>query len=456
MTLPLISFVERPRLAWRIFARWVAERMPKGLFARSLLIVIVPIVGLQAAVTYFYMERYWQIVTYRLSDAVTRDIAALIELHKAYPKPEDEKVFERIAVDQLKFVDVEMLGQEPLPPVLPKPFFSLLDHVLSNQIRRQIRLPFWIDTVGQSSLVEVRIKLDDGVLRVFTRRSDAYASNSHVFILYMVGTSLVLILVALAFLRNQIRPISRLAEAAENFGKGRDVDYRPSGAREVRQAGYAFLAMRRRIERNIEQRTMMLNGVSHDLRTILTRFRLSLALMESGPDVDALENDIDEMSGMLEAYLAFARGDTGEAAVATDMRKFLDNLRDDAARLGHRVTASMRGNPLVILRPDAFRRLLLNLISNAQRYGDAIAIDAARDDRFFTVNIDDDGPGIPAHQREDVFRPFYRLDEARNQDEGGSGLGLAIARDIARSHGGDITLGESPLGGLRAVVRIPV
>jgi two-component system osmolarity sensor histidine kinase EnvZ len=273
----------------------------------------------------------------------------------------------------------------------------------------------------------------------------------------MVGTSTVLLIVAIIFLRNQIKPILRLADAAESFGKGREVpNFRPRGAREVRRAAAAFIEMKTRIERAMEQRTAMLAGVSHDLRTILTRFKLELALIDGSPEVDAMKKDIDEMARMLEAYLAFARGDSGETSAPTDMAEFLEELRLDAERHGHKATVVFHGPPIVTVRPAAFKRCLANLVSNAARHAPSIAITGHRDHRYLTVAVDDDGPGIPPGLREEVFKPFLRLDDARNQDEGGTGLGLAIARDIARSHGGDITLGDSPLGGLRATVRVPV
>jgi two-component system osmolarity sensor histidine kinase EnvZ len=214
--------------------------------------------------------------------------------------------------------------------------------------------------------------------------------------------------------------------------------------------------MKARIERSIEQRTAMLAGVSHDLRTILTRFKLELALIGDSPEVDGMRKDVDEMAAMLEAYLAFARGDSGEQAQPTDMAAALEELRSDAERNGHAATVSFQGLPVVTVKPAAFKRCLGNLVSNAARYADKIAISGHRDHRWLTVTVDDDGPGIPQNMREEVFKPFLRLDDARNQDEGGTGLGLAITRDIARSHGGDITLGDSPMGGLRAIVRIPV
>ena len=430
--------------------------MPKGLYARALVIIIAPMVILQSVVAFVFMERHWNMVTRHLSAAVVGDIAALAEIAKAYPQEPDHARLRKIAQERMGLT-VDFLPLSDMPPPGPKPFFSLLDQALSVELRKQIGRPFWIDTVGRSSLVEIRIQLDNAVMRVFARRSAAYASNSEIFLLWMVGTSLVLLAVAIAFLRNQIRPILRLADAAESFGKGREVpDFRPRGAREVRRAAQAFIEMKTRIERAIEQRTAMLAGVSHDLRTVLTRFKLELALLGDSPEIDAMKKDVDEMGRMLEAYLAFARGDTGEQAAPTDMADFLDELKSDAERNGHRTNVAFHGYPIVTVKPAAFRRCLGNLVSNAARFAKTIEIVGHRDHRYLTITVDDDGPGIPAGMREEVFKPFLRLDDARNQDEGGTGLGLAIARDIARSHGGDITLDESPLGGLRARVRVPV
>ena len=443
-------------LTWDRFGGWFKSLMPTGLYARSLLIIIVPMVLLQSVVAFVFMERHWNTVTRRLSAAVTQDISALIEIYRIYPHDADKSQIRKLAAERLG-LQVDFLPVTDMPPLGPKPFFSLLDQALSQELRKQIGRPFWIDTVGKSSLVEIRIQLDDAVMRVFARRSAAYASNSEIFLLWMVGTSLVLLTVAILFLRNQIRPILRLTEAVESFGKGRDVpSFRPRGAREVRRAASAFIEMKSRVERAIDQRTTMLAGVSHDLRTVLTRFKLELALIGESPEVEPMKRDVDEMARMLEAYLAFARGDGGEQAAATDMEAFLEELKADAERHGHKTSVVFHGYPVVTVRPNAFKRCLANLVSNAARHSDAIAITGHRDHRWLTVTVDDDGPGIPAKLREDVFKPFLRLDDARNQDEGGTGLGLAIARDIARSHGGEITLADSPLGGLRAAVRVPV
>jgi len=434
------------------FKNW----MPKGLYARALLIMIVPMVVLQSVVAFVFMERHWNTVTRRLSAAVVQDIAALIDVYKGYPQDKDHVLLRRIAQQRLGLV-VDFLPVGDMPPPGPKPFFSILDQSLSVQIGRQIARPFWIDTVGRSSLVEIRIQLDDSVMRVFAQRSAAYASNSEIFFLWMFSTSTVLLIVAVLFLRNQIRPIVRLADAAESFGKGREApNFRPRGALEVRRAAHAFIEMKARIERAIEQRTAMLAGVSHDLRTILTRFKLELELIGDGPEVEGMRRDVDEMSAMLEAYLAFARGDSGERARPTDIAAALEELRSDAERDGHSATVAFQGLPVVTVKPAAFKRCLGNLVSNAARYANNIAITGHRDHRWLTITVDDDGPGIPQDMWEEVFKPFLRLDDSRNQDQGGTGLGLAITRDIARSHGGDVTLGNSPMGGLRATVRIPV
>ncbi len=452
----LRTAVGRVNEGWRRMSHWLNGVLPKGLYARALLIIIAPMVILQSVVAFVFMERHWTLVTQRLSAGVVQDIAALIDVYRGYPQDADKAQIRRIAQDRLGLV-VDFLPLSDMPPPGPKPFFSLLDQTLSEELRKQIGRPFWIDTVGKSALVEIRIQLDKTVMRVLARRSAAYASNSEIFLLWMVGTAFVLISVAIIFLRNQIKPILRLADAAESFGKGREVpNFRPRGAREVRRAAQAFIEMKTRIERSLEQRTAMLAGVSHDLRTVLTRFKLELALLGDSPEVEAMKRDVDEMARMLEAYLAFARGDLGELAAPTDMAAFLEELRLDAERHGHKTSVDFHGPPIVTVRPAAFKRCLGNLVSNASRFAPSIAITGHRDHRWLTVTVDDDGPGIAPDLREEVFKPFLRLDDARNQDEGGTGLGLAIARDIARSHGGDIMLGDSPLGGLRATVRVPV
>ena len=443
------------RGAYGRFARRLGDLMPKGLYARSLIIIITPVVLLQAIVAFVFMERHFQIVTARLTAAVVADIAAIVDLIETYPQDGSYKQIDRIAKERLG-LHIAVLPPGPLPPAGPKPFFSHLDRTFSREITQQIGKPFWIDTVGRSNLVEIRIQLDSHVLRVFARRRQIYASNSLIFISWMVGTSVVLLAIAIIFLRNQIRPILQLASAVDDFGKGRAVpDFRPRGAREVRRATVAFHDMRTRVERQIEQRTAMLAGVSHDLRTILTRFRLQLALIEDSADVDALKKDVDDMNRMLEGYLAFARGDSGEETVETDIDMLLREIGHEVKVSGHEPRVSFSGEPMVKIRPQGFKRCIVNLVKNACRHGKTVAVAGVHEGGHLTITVDDDGPGIPVEERDAVFKPFYRLDDARNIDESGTGLGMPIARDIARSHGGDITLSDSPLGGLRVTVTIP-
>ncbi|WP_208976272.1 ATP-binding protein [Polycladidibacter stylochi] len=403
-----------------------------------------------------FLERHYDLVTRRLSEAVVREIRAIVEVAETYPQDADFKQLRTLASQALNLT-VSVLPKEPLPPPKPKPFFDLVDRYMSSQIAVTIKKPFWIDTIGNSRFVEIRIQLKNHTLKFIARRSQAHASNSHIFIVWMVATSTVLVTIAILFLRNQIRPVIELADAAESYGKGRIVkEFRPHGAREVRRATLAFLDMRRRIERHVEQRTTMLAGVSHDLRTILTRFRLQLALFDDSPEVAALRRDVDEMSRMLEDYLSFSKGDKQEIPQMVDVSLLLEDLEVEAEVVGADVSSKFEGDPLVMLKGQSFRRCLLNLISNAARHGKTVRMMGNRTPDWLVVTIDDDGPGISPEERENVFRPFYRIDSSRNQDSSGSGLGLSIARDVVRGHGGEIFLRESPMGGLRVRVRIPI
>lgn len=433
-----------------------AAAMPTGLFGRSLIIIVAPMILLQTVVAFVFMERHWQSVTDRLSAAVVRDIAGLVDVIETYPQDTDFDTIKRIARERFE-LQMSISPLEDLPAPRSKPFFSILDTALSEQITRQIGKPFWIDTVGNSDLLQIRIKLENQVLKLFVRRNQAYASNTHIFLLWMVGASIVLLAIAIIFLRNQIRPIQRLAEAAERFGKGQPVpeDFRPRGAQEVKRATISFLEMRDRIERALEQRTAMLAGVSHDLRTVLTRFRLQLALVPHNNEVEALTNDVEDMQGMLQGYLDFAQGDTGEEAKDVNVQDLLSRFQTEAETLGKEFTVNWTGSSDAHVRPSAVFRLLSNLVSNGFRHADKIEIRGRGQGKWLQLEVHDNGPGIPWEKHDEVFKPFVRLDEARNQDESGTGLGLAITQDIVHSHGGEISLDDSDLGGLCVTVRLP-
>jgi two-component system osmolarity sensor histidine kinase EnvZ len=447
---------EKRTLYWH-FNRLLERYMPEQLYQRSLIIVIAPVVLLQGLMAWVFLDRHYETVTKSLSQSFVRDVALVVKTWEKSPHTEADlaKVLAMANDDLALGLTVER--QAALPPATNKPLLSSVHPKLMRYLASEVNLPHWVDTVGKSGYVDVRLLTADGfVFRFLTRLDRAHASTTPIFIAWMVGGSLFLLLIAIVFLRNQIKPIVKLAAAAQSFGMGQDVpDFRPSGAAEVQSAARAFLKMKSRIERHVEQRTAMLAGVSHDLRTVLTRFKLELALLEASPTVHALSEDVSEMQRMLEGYLAFVRGDGGESTAATEIVGLLGVVADDMSRSGHPIVLNTPRKVIVALKPDAFKRCVGNLVQNAARFAGQVEITAVHDGDYLRVVVDDDGPGIPPEQYDEVFKPFVRLDVARNQDTGGTGLGMAIARDIAQSHGGDISLSPSMLGGLRAEVRIP-
>lgn len=440
----------------RLSAFWpVKNILPKGLFGRSLLIVIAPVVLLQAIVAYIFFERHWDTVTRRLSRAVAGEVALLAEI---YADPASPEILHGITVQAARTLQLEtaFLPGESLPQETPDTSFFSPVTTLSDEMSKQIARPFWISK-RKGGYLDLRIQMRDGVLRILTPRNRVTSQTAHIFILWMFGTSLVLLSVAVVFLRNQVRPLALLAQAAEAFGKGREVpEFKAAGATEVRQASAAFQEMRDRIGRQIAQRTIMLAGVSHDLRTPLTRMNLQLAMLPDGDEVEALRADIREMQYMLDEYLAFAGGLAGEIENQADIGELIEEVAADYARQGKSVSVHLSQNLCLPLRRGAIKRCIVNLTDNAHTHGSRVEISAARAGSHMEITVDDDGPGLPAEKYEDAFLPFQRFDDSRNPDRAGVGLGLAIARDIARSHGGDIVLGKSPAGGLRATIRLPV
>lgn len=443
---------------WFFPSVFLKTYMPTGLLPRSLLIIVMPMVVTQIVVAFVFMERHWSTVTQRLSRAVVSDIAMLADL-RMREQGGDSGLLSEMAGDAFS-MSVAFLPGESLPKTDTAPIVALLHQSLSRALTQQVARPFWLDTVTYDKYVDIRVLLPGEVMRVLAQRKRVYATNTHIFMIWMVGTSIILLVVSGMFLRNQIRPIQRLAEAAEEFGKGRDMpEFRPSGATEVRSAASSFIEMRNRIERQIEQRTTMLAGVSHDLRTPLTRLKLQLAMLPQSHEVEELNADIGEMEDMLNDYLSFAHGYQGENAVATEFAPFFKQIHHDTERRWPNVQIRLTDNldGTVPMKQNAFRRCVTNLINNACNHARLVHIAALRNktDDMVHITIDDNGTGIPENQMEDVFRPFYRLDDARNAQTGGTGLGLAIARDVARGHGGDIALKKSALGGLSARISIP-
>jgi two-component system osmolarity sensor histidine kinase EnvZ len=343
-----------------------------------------------------------------------------------------------------------------VPPVLFEPFFAPIDRSLTRALDARLDDPYWFDTTRYPAYVDIRVAVPGGVMRVLAPRERAFATQGHIFVLWMTVATVLLTAIAILFIRNQTKAIERLANAAEAFGRGADASLKPQGAREVRRAGQAFLQMRARILRHIEQRTAILASVSHDLRTPLTRLKLALALAEPGKRTAEMKRDLAEMEHMIDEYLAFARGEGGENAEATPLKSLLDEVREGARRTGAEITVAADPALTATVRPRALKRALSNLVMNAAAHGERVEVAARRGSHGgLEIVVDDDGPGIPPDRYEEAFKAFARLDEARNHNPPGVGLGLATARDAARGHGGEITLGKSPLGGLRAVVRLP-
>lgn len=435
--------------------------MPRGLFGRSLLIIVMPVVLMQAVVTYLLFDRQWDAVTMRISRAAAAQIVLFVQSYETLGPEKFEIESVRLRETSFGLVPVVRVGEKM--PTSESPAYDVLKRVFARELSTRINRPVWIDSLSNPDYVDIRIQLDGSVMHILAESKRVMSTNTHVWVLWMIATSLVFLSIAILFLRNQIRPIERLADAAEAFGKGRDVpDFRPSGATEVRRASLAFIDMRERISKFVQQRTEMLAGVSHDLRTPLTRMKLELAMMKEDASIQALKGDLEEMEHMLEEYLAFAKGQAGEGAVDTDVSQLLKEIAANAQR---KADAKQPSKKLAVhvpmeltleVRPNALRRCVMNLVENAMRHGSRAELHAIEHPDMIEIAVEDDGPGIPADRREEAFRPFHRLDSGRSLVTGGAGLGLAIARDIARGHGGDIILQDSALGGLRAVLRLPV
>jgi two-component system osmolarity sensor histidine kinase EnvZ len=438
-------------------AQWSDKHSPQTLFARALLIIVVPMLLLQALSAWWFYSQRGDNVTNRLAILLVRDLRLLISLRSDFPDDEHRDwILRRSAQDLLLFVSFR---KGIVRPFKEPEYFDIVAREVQGALEADLKRPFFLDNnIGGGQLL-VEIQLSDGdVMDVLVPHVRLTFGSSFAYVLAQLGLALVLFGLAIWFMRRELVPIEHLGVAADALGKGRDVpDFAFSGGtREVRNAATAFHTMRIRLRRSIQQRTEMLAGVSHDLRTPLTRMKLSLALLPDSPETRELSDDVDDMQRMIEGYLAFARGEGDEDPVMSDLSEILEDVAAGARHGKASLELSWKGDMNVELRPIAIKRCLTNIVSNAQRYASEIRIEAVRGRTSVEITVDDNGPGIPAENYEDVFRPFLRLDQSRNAATGGVGLGLSIARDVARSHGGDVTLAVSQLGGLRVIVRIPL
>lgn len=412
--------------------------------------VVLPVILLLTAVTYIFYDSHWRHTSRKLSQTISSEIEFMIALRHQYP---DE--FDSIREDARRAMqmDVTVLEDTQLPTEQKQLFFTALDDILSRELDVSLEQPYWFDISGYGATVEIQVQDGPDVLRIMAERDRTFSTTGHIFIVWVIGATGILIALALGFLRNQVRSILKLTEAAKSYGRGRDVEnFRPAGATEIRDAARAVMDMRTRLTTFAEERTTMLAGISHDLRTPLTRLKLQLAMMEDSEDIRAAKADLTEMSAMLEEYLAFASGKEGEQP---ETLRFDTLVRDVASGLEGEITLRRMDSVDIIARPGSVRRAVSNLLSNALGFGTHVEVDVIDGPHMAELVVDDDGPGIPTEQREEAFKPFHRLDASRSQNVPGTGLGLSIARDTARQHGGDIRLEDSPLGGLRVRLRLP-
>lgn len=436
----------------------IKRLLPASLFGRALLILVLPTVLVQLVAVYVFYERHWDSLVRNMSASLAGEVSLLV--HELRNEPEEERLYRARLFEQLLSMRVSFDKREnfPAPRKKEEPRFQEFIY----QMQRHVNYPVSVLQNGAGDDLHIAVQMEDMTLIAEVSKKRLVSSTTYIFVLWMVGTALILLAIATAFLRNQIRPITHLARAAEGFGMGRDdPNFRPGGAREVRQAAQAFLTMRARIRRSVENRTTMLSGISHDLRTPLTRMKLQLAMLEDTVAADALQADVEEMEHMLQEYIDYIRGEGSEEPTELDLASYLELLMESYQRSGQKVELVVESSASLSLKRRAFRRVLDNVIGNALRYGQRCRVQVSATDKYATITVEDEGPGIPEEFFEHVFRPFKRLDPSRNSKTGGVGLGLSIARDIVQAHGGDIVL-KNRVGasgerlGLQVIIRLPL
>ena len=432
--------------------------LPQTLFGRALLIIVTPLILMLAISTFVFFDRHWDTMTRRLAHTLAGDIAFIVDSLTPLPKQLDlNQIF--LKADDILHIRLTYSPEEIL---VKKKAFQQWDRVrksLQDALKERVRRPFSIDTIKKDRRIEIKVQLPQGLLNVNVHEKRLYSSTPYIFLMWMIGSSLVLFAIAIIFMRNQIRPIRRLAIAARSFGMGRgSSEIKPSGAKEVRQATQAFRQMRERISRQFAQRTEMLAGVSHDLRTPLTRMKLQIEMLERTPETRELQDDIQEMERMIDGYLTFARGEGSESLSKINLASLIEEIISTERRDGSLINFVNKSKTIksVTLRPQAIKRAITNLIINSKKYAETVKVEFEYNSEHAIITIDDNGPGIKPEHRDDVFKAFFRLDPSRNTDTGGTGLGLTIAKDIVQSHGGDLLLSEASLGGLRATITLPL
>ncbi len=440
--------------------RLIKKILPNTLFGRSLLILMLPILLIQIISTFIFFDRHWSAMTSRLAFAVAGEVAIIVS---HFESDNDAQEITGLFENKLGFLvaydknaNIEDIYNSN--SLTFKGWETMIKRTLAHELSGAISKPFNINVDFQEKWVELSIQLDNGVLNISVPERRLFSSTTYIFLLWVFSASIILLIISVLFMRNQVRPIRRLAIAAERFGRGGDVrNFKVEGAREVRQAGKAFLEMKASLQRQISQRTDMLAGVSHDLRTPLTRLKLQVAMMGDSPDINDMKNDIIDMEKMIDGYLNFVRGDGQESTTITDIPDMLKDIASAAERQNYDVRLNLNDVSVCAqLRPVAFKRCLNNIVSNACKYADIIWISLGiSEGDEIKITIEDNGIGVDDNKFDEVFKPFYRIDSSRNMNTGGVGLGLPIAMDIVNSHGGTIWLERSDHGGLAVNITLP-
>ena len=431
---------------------FIKKILPKRLFYRSLLIVAAPIIFLQIIITVVFFDSLWIKANKGMTRSLVSEVKTLFEIYKG-DQSHREEILE-IYNQNFDFV-VTIKENEIFPNKIPERWYSPMDRSLRRELKSAFPNSYWFDTTSYKEIVYLKIKYKNGFLEIFFPKDKIAPSSARIFALWITFPGFLLIFIAIVFLKNQTRPIINLAKAAEKFGKGEYIkEFRPSGAREIRQAAYEFDKMRKRISVHLNQRSEMLSGISHDLRTPLTRLKLQLALLKQQDLAKKMADDIEEMERMLNEYLEFSRNQKSEDTeiiningLITDVVKKYNNKK---------IKTNFDKNIEIHLRQNSFKRCLINLIDNGLSYGEIVEVITKKTLKDLIIFIDDNGPGIPEKEYENVIKPFYRIDESRGQNKSGVGLGMSIANDIIRSHGGNISLEKSPLNGLRVKISLPL
>ena len=426
---------------------------PSGLYTRSLIIIIAPIVILQAILTFVFLERHWQLVTKKLSSSVVSEIGMMIDMRK-------NTELNKISSDAKKFYDinVRLLPNQKINNEFLN-INNLIEKTLSQKLQKNLDKKFSIKDLSKEKKVVINVEVEDGILEFIIPRRNVYATNSHIFLVWMVISSVLILSIAILFLRQQIKPIEKLAKAAESFGIGKKIEnFKPTGATEVRKAADAYIKMQERIEKILEQRTLMLAGVSHDLRTPLTRIKLQLEMYSTQKGNEELLKDVNEMQYMLETYLDFSQTVSSEEDTEVKLSDLLEDIVKTSYEKSKSITLKTHNskNLKYICKHIALKRSIINLVNNAKAFGDKILISLNCTKGEIRITIEDNGPGIPKQDYEKALRPFQRLDSSRNQNIAGSGLGLSISQEIINSIGGAIRLSKSSLGGLKVIMTLPL